>query len=233
MLLNRYRIAYEVVRGAPELLALHAQTLPQKLAYISTQNKLLAEKLYRKALTVDYVQERPSDQPRLHQVRLVVSTPVGRKPADDRLTQSFSAAMPTTTLTLNGGLSMSQPGIVDANSWQLRDAQLSGGFDWSPAAFGTLRPTYTVAYYFQYMIANAVLRFDGDAVTPGGTLIPLPRPARRFSTPRAPSRVQFRVSIRGTRSDLSRGNQLFERTELITGRPFWQGHAASATTSTA
>ena len=53
VLLTKYRLAYDIASGAPELRELHDGVIREKLAYITEQNKVLAEKLYRKAFTVD------------------------------------------------------------------------------------------------------------------------------------------------------------------------------------
>jgi hypothetical protein len=129
-------------------------------------------------------------------------------------------------LTGNAGVSWFKPATAETPVWRLRDAQFSVGADWSPAAWGALRPTYTVAYYFQYMIENGVIQFTGDAITPGGSAIPLPKAAKEvLNTKGAIHVVQFRVSLPvGNGVSFPFAASYANRTELITGRPFWQGH---------
>lgn len=227
ILLSRYRLAYDLVAASQDAQKIRASVFKEKLNYIGEQNKLLAEKLYRKAFTLDYVHQRPSDQPWLHQLRLVFSSPLNPKPADNRIAQARSVAIPTVSLTFNGGVTFYHTIREGAKPGKVRDAQGSMAIDWSPAAWGALRPTYTLAYYFQYMIENGVLQFNQEAVTPGGAAIPLPKPAVELLNTRGPIHVaQFRLSIPIGASGVSfpAAVSYSNRTELITGRPFWQGH---------
>lgn len=226
VLLERYRAVYDVVRGSAELQALHAATLPDSLAYISAQNALLAEKLYRKALTLDYLHERPTDQPTLHQARLVFATPLGRKTSAIIPGAAPAQAAPTGMLTVNGGVSWFEPGTPEGSAWKVRDGQFSMGLDWSPRTSGRFRPTYTAAYYFQYMVSNGVLKFTGDAVTPGGAAIPLAKAAKELLNTKGPIHItQFRVNLPvGNGVSLPAAISYSNRSELIEGRAFWQGH---------
>jgi hypothetical protein len=223
-LLARYRQLLEQLKTAPEFAAFEAAAFTTQRAYVEKQNALLAEQLYRKALTVDYVHERPSTQPELHQLRAVFSTPLGRKPTGGRL------EAPTGAFTVNAGLSMFRPELTPPEGWKLRDAQVSAALDWTPVRTGDLRPTYTVAYYFQYMVANGVIEFDKTAITPGGSAIPLPKTAvELLDTKGAIHVAQFRVSIPAAKGvsfplALSYSN----RSELIVGKSFWQGHVGVA-----
>ena len=223
VLLEEFRRAYVILIAAPEFAPLYNTALEKRIAVIKAQNKLLAEKLYRKALTIDYVHQRPADQPFLHQGRLVLSTPLGTKPETPG---SLESAVPGGNLTFNGGLtfygSTKAPGVK-----KLRDAQASAALDWSPRGWGAVRPTYTAAYYFQYMIENGVIEFDREAVTPGGAAIPLPKPAIEVLNTKGPIHVaQIRMSfpIGATGISFPLAFSYSSRTELITGRSFWQGH---------
>lgn len=227
ILLSRYRLAYDLVAASQDAQNMRAAVFQEKLNYIGKQNKLLAEKLYRKALTLDYVHQRPSDQPWLHQLRLVFSSPLNPKPANNRIADSRSVTIPTVNVTFNGGVTFYHTVREGAKPGKVRDAQGSVAIDWSPAGWGALRPTYTLAYYFQYMIENGVLQFNQEAVTPGGAAIPLPKPAVELLNTRGPIHVaQFRLSIPIGTSGVSfpAAVSYSNRTELITGRPFWQGH---------
>ena len=226
LLLRRYLVAYDSMRVDPELQRLLSQLAPEVAAYRSAQSQLLAEKLYRKAATLDYVYERPADQPPLHQTRLVFATPLGRKTG--ALTRNLTAAdtAPTGMLTLNAGVSIFDGRDLEAGEWQIRDTQLSAGLDWSPRTHSAFRPTYTVAYYFQYMVSNGVLKFTGDAVTPGGAAIPLPKVAKEILNTKggihvAQMRASFPVS-KGVSFPVAVSYS--NRSELIVGRSFWQGH---------
>jgi hypothetical protein len=113
----------------------------------------------------------------------------------------------------------------------VRDAQASFALDWSPAAWGRVRPTFTAAYYFQYMIENGFLQLNGEAVTPGGSAIPLAQPAMEVLNTKGPIHVaQLRVSIPAGDSGISIpfAVSYASRAELITGRAFWQGHVGVA-----
>jgi len=227
ILLNRYRMAWDIAMVSPDLQRMAATVFPEKLKYIGIQNKLLAEKLYRKALTLDYVHQRPTDQPWLHQMRLVASTPLGRKPKDDRPLESPSAAIPTVSLTFNAGVTLYHDIAATPRLGRVRDAQASIALDWSPSGWGTVRPTYTAAYYFQYMIENGVLQFSREAVTLEGAGIELPKTAVEILGTRGPIHVvQIRVSIPigSTGVSFPAAVSYSNRTELITGKPFWQGH---------
>jgi hypothetical protein len=224
LLLAHYRVLYERLRSEPEFVALQVEAIPKKIAYIAAQNALLAEKLYRKALTTDYVYERPSQQPELHQIRAIFSTPLGTKP---RNPESAAPAPPPGALTINAGVSVFRPDLTTSPKWKVRDSQVSAGLDWTPNRTGVFRPTYTAAYYFQYMVANGVLKFDEKALTPGGAAIELPKAAKELlDTKGAIHIVQFRVSIpvaEGVSFPIAVSHS--NRTELIKGRAFWQGHA--------
>src|SRR5262245_26404005 len=82
LLLRRYQSLRATVVASAEISQLQAAAFKEYRAYLIEQNKLLAEKLYRKALTADYLHERPTGQPALEQVRMVFSTPIGRKLTD-------------------------------------------------------------------------------------------------------------------------------------------------------
>lgn len=226
ILLRRYEGAYELMRDNAELRGAFAASAPEMLAYRSAQNALLAEKLYRKAATLDYVYERPADHPPLHQARLVLATPLGRKAAARALAVASTATAPTGMLTVNAGVSIFDGRELEAGEWKVRDAQFSAGVDWSPRTRTEFRPTYTAAYYFQYMVSNGVLKFTGDAVTPGGAAIPLPKAAKEIlNTKGAIHIAQVRASFpvaKGVSVPLALSYA--NRSELIVGRAFWQGH---------
>jgi hypothetical protein len=227
VLLAKYRLAYDLVQTSPQLQQIHTATVQEKLKYITAQNKVLAEKLYRKAFTLDYVQQRPTDQPWLHDVRVVMSTPIGRKPNDETLGESRAATVPSLTLVLNGGVSLYQHLPAGINHGRTRSAQTSLALDWSPSHWGAVKPTYTVAYYFQYMIENGVIEFNKEAITPGGAKIPLSAPATEILNTKGPIHVgQVRLSIPLGTSGVSFpvAASFSSRTEFITGRSFWQGH---------
>jgi hypothetical protein len=231
ILLVRYRLAYDIASSAADLQGVHANTIQEKLNYLAAQNKLLAEKLYRKALTIDYVNQRPTDQPRFHQIRVVASTPLGRRPDEDRIGESTAAVLPQLQLMVNGGVTFFDQVRAGADPGAVRDAQVSAAIDWSPAGWGAVRPTYTAAYYFQYMVENAIIQFDGEVITPGGAMIPLPAPASEvLDTKGAIHVAQVRASIPlgSTGVSFPIAVSFSSRTELVTGRGFWQGHAGVA-----
>lgn len=224
LLLERYRLAYDLALSTEELRTARTAAARAKLAYIKAQNKELAVKLYRKAFTADYLHQRPTDQPWLHQIRLVASTPLGKPPEPG---ESRAALAPSVSMILNAGVTFYGKTGETAVKSRVRDAQASLAFDWSPAAWGAIRPTYTAAYYFQYMIENGVIEFNKEAVTPGGAAIVLPRAAVEVLNTRGPIHIaQLRVSIPVGDSGVAFPAALSysNRTELITGRPFWQGH---------
>ena len=227
ILLNRYRIAWEIAMASPDLQRMAAAVFPEKLKYIEIQNKVLADKLYRKALTVDYMHQRPTDQPWLHQVRLIAYTPLGRKPSEERTKESRSAAIPAASITFNAGVTFYHNISAVPGLGRVRDAQASVAFDWSPAGWGAMRPTYTAAYYFQYMIENGVLQFTREAVTPDGGVIALPKPAIEILNTRGSIHIaQIRISIPlgSTGVSFPAAVSYSNRTELIAGKSFWQGH---------
>jgi hypothetical protein len=225
VLLRQFERLYQQIDALPDVTALRAASFEQQRAYIVAQNRLLAEKLYRKAFTLDYLHERPTAQPELHQVRVVFSTPVGRKPK-----APTSAPAPPGALTINAGLSMFKPDVTPGTGWTTQDAQVSAAFDWTPMRRGLLRPTYTVAYYLQHMAANGVIRFDRTSITPGGAAIPLPRAAIEvLNTTGAIHVAQFRISLPAAQGiTFPLAVSYANRSELITGRSFWQGHVGVA-----
>ena len=228
VLLERYQAAYRIVMASQELSATTAAVTELRLQVIREQNRLLAEKLYRKAFTVDYLHERPTDQPQYHRLRLVLSTPLGRKPDKRQLGASPEAALPPVNLALNGSVSFYRERRDGTYPGRLRDTQVSAAVDWSPSARGSIVPTYTAAYYFQYMHRNGEIEFNRESVTPGPSSIPLTSPAIEvLETKGAIHVVQFRVSIQVGSSGVSfpAAISYASRSELITGRTFWQGHA--------
>lgn len=226
-LLDRYALAFESAAVDEELDRALPTVLAERQKYIAAQNKVLAEKLYRKALTFDYVHKRPLNQPRTHQLRIVASTPIGRAPAAARVAESMNAGVPAVTMNLNAGISFYESTPAASHPRRVRDAQVSVGFDWTPAAPVSLRPTYSAAYYFQYMLENNVLQFTGQALTPGASAIPLPGAAKELLNTKGPIHVaQFRVSIPigSTGLTFPAAFSYSTRTELIAGKSFWQGH---------
>lgn len=222
-LLNRLERAYSTIESDPELAGLVAKAAPARRAYIESMNRVLADKLYRKAVTVDYAFVRPTDQPVFHQFKAVMSVPLGHRPA--RVADRRDVA-PTGAFTLNAGVAAFRPGVDGSEAWKIRDTQVSAGFDWSPPGWGVERPIYTLAYYFQYMHQNGVLKFDGEAITPGGSKIPISGPAKVvLNTKGAIHVVQLRVSIPGAKGvRFPAAVSWSNRSELITGKHFWQGH---------
>lgn len=223
VLLSRYQILRATVEASPETTQLRASAFKEYRAYVVAQNALLAEKLYRKAFTVDYLHERPSGQPALDQVRVVFSTPIGRKVED-----GSEVRAPKGAFTMNAGLSFFNPQVTPDDGWKARDSQFSAALDWTPKPAGTVRATITVAYYFQYMIANGVLKFDKTAITPGGAAIPLPKTAIELLNTKGDIHVaQVRVSIPATQGvSFPLAVTYSNRTELVKAdKGFWQGHA--------
>ena len=188
-------------------------------------NKVLAEKLYRSALTLDYANVRPTDQPAFHQMKLVWSKPLGKVPETVALA---AEAAPDWAVTANGGVSWFKPNVAGANTWRVRDTQVSVGLDWSPAGWGARRPIYTLAYYFQYMREDGILQFTGDAIVPGGAKIPLPGSAKTLLNTKGAIHVgQIRISVpvgNGVRFPVA--VSYANRTELLIKEKggFWQGH---------
>jgi len=224
VLIARLDAAVEIVRAAPAVSQpLLAVVEPARQAYVRAMNAVLAEKLYRKALTLDYANVRPSDQAAFHQLKLIWSVPLGGRPTE---VIEAAAAVPGGTFTINGGVSWFNPGVDGMDSSRIRDTQVSLGFDWSPASWGSRRPVYTLAYYFQYMHENGVIQFNGDAITPGGATIALPGPAEvLLDTKGAIHVVQAGVSLPvGAGIRIPASVSYSNRSELITGRAFWQGH---------
>lgn len=223
VLLRRYQSLRATVEASAEITQLRAEAFKEYRAYVTAQNKLLAEKLYRKAFTVDYLHERPTGQPALEQVRVVFSTPLGRK-----LENGFEVRAPTGAFTVNAGVSFFNPQVPSEDGWKIRDSQFSAALDWTPNQIGTLRATFTVAYYFQYMVANGALKFDKTAITPGGAAIPLPKAAIELLNTKGDIHVgQFRVSIPATQGvSFPLAVTYSNRTELVkSDKGFWQGHA--------
>lgn len=221
-LLARLESVFGGIQADPEVAGLVAKARQARLGYIESMNNVLADKLYRKAVTLDYAHVRPTDQPVFHQVKAVMSVPLGHRA--QRIAERRDV-VPSATFMLNAGVSAFKPGVDSDHQWRLRDSQVSAGFDWAPVAWGERRPIYTVAYYFQYMHADGVLKFDGEAITPGGAKIPISGPAKTvLNTKGAIHVVQLRVSVpvgNGVRfpASVSWAN----RSELITGRKFFQG----------
>jgi hypothetical protein len=223
LLIARLDAAAEMARAVPEVTQALLAVAPAREAYTRTMNAILAEKLYRTAMTLDYANVRPSDQPAFHQFKLVWSAPLGARP--DVVVRA-AEAIPGGTLTVNAGVSWFTPGVDGMNTSRLRDSQVSIGFDWSPSTWGASRPVYTMAYYFQYMHENGVLQFTGDAIVPGGAKIPLSGPARVLRNTKGAIHVaQFRISLPiGNGLRFPAAVSYSNRSELITGRAFWQGH---------
>jgi hypothetical protein len=223
ILLQRFQMLAARIDTSPDFTGLRAKQFEAYRAYVVEQNKLLAEKLYRKALTVDYLHERPSGQPALEQVRVVFSTPLGRKPE-----AGLEATAPKGAFTMNAGISFFNPQLTPDDGWKLRDSQFSAALDWTPKQTGTIRATFTVAYYFQYMIANGAIKFDKTAITPGGAAIPLPKAAVEVLNTKGDIHLaQFRIGIPAAQGvSFPLAVTYASRTELLKAdKGFWQGHA--------
>jgi len=154
---------------------------------------------------------------------MVFSTPLGRK-----LEDGFEVRAPKGAFTMNAGVSFFNPQVTPDDGWKIRDSQFSAALDWTPNQTGTLRATFTIAYYFQYMVANGVLKFDKTAITPGGAAIPLPKAAIELLNTKGDMHVaQFRVGIPATQGvTFPLAVTYANRTELVkSDKGFWQGHA--------
>ena len=224
VLLRRYQSLRATVEASTEITQLRAASFKEYRAYVVAQNKLLAEKLYRKAFTVDYLHERPSGQPALEQLRVVFSTPLGRK-----LVDGFEVRAPKGAFTMNAGVSFFNPQVTPDDGWKVRDSQFSAALDWTPNQTGTLRTTFTVAYYFQVHGRQRCpeVRKDGDHPRRRGD------PAaeggdRARSTPRATSTWPRSASASRPQQGVSfpLAVTYSNRTELVkSDKGFWQGHA--------
>lgn len=187
--------------------------------------KLEAAQLFRKSLAFDFVHARPTDQPWLNTIRLDISTPLGRKAAEN---QNGAAA----SLDFNAAFTLyHEAQTLRGKSVRLRDASASLALNFRLASWGELgSPVLTVAGYYQYMFENGLIQFSSDAFTPNGTRIPLRGPAREVLNTRGSiglGQVRFEVPL-GKDSGLTFPVALSyaNRTELIKdpNRSFWQGH---------
>lgn len=225
-LLHQYRLAYHFLRPEVEKSEKDSELFALERDYVRATHQVLAEKLYRKALTFDYVHQTPANQPELSQFRLVFSTPLGRKKDTAKTAATGEQPAPGATLTMNaGGTVYHRPDGANLGRW--RDVQFSSALEWPLGRWGQLgTPTAAIAGYYQYMIENAVIQFNQEAVTPGPSSIPLPKAAAEVLGTKGHIGIgQFRVSLPGGERGVTFpiAVSYSNRSELITGKPFWRG----------
>jgi phage tail tube protein FII len=190
-------------------------------------NKARAEALFKKAVTLEYLHQRPVNQPQLSQLRAIVSTPLGHKPDGEKRMLTESSAMPNASLSFNFGATLYHHVDAAAQPGRLRDVQFSSALDFPLGKWGALGyAKATLAGYYQYMKENAVLQFGQDLVTPGAAAIPLPRPAVEVLGTKGHIGVaQFRLSVPlgDSGAAIPFAASWANRSELIKD-PGWQAH---------
>ena len=98
-----------------------------------------AERTFRRALTLDLVHQRPTDQPWIDKLRLDFNTPLGKKNDKNDKVNEAGAAL---SLDFNAAVTMFHATqSFDNKSKRLRDASASLALNWRLKPWGALVPT--------------------------------------------------------------------------------------------
>jgi hypothetical protein len=146
-----------IAKSADPTFQSDAEDLMSKMTtFFGNRDALLATYINKITFSVEYDNDRPTNQPSQSTAKLVLSA----RPA------SFQ-------LTANGSVQWNNQ-LLNSSVSRVRDAQAALQLDQQlgkPSA--AVSPTLSVGYYFQYMVDNALLTLPSSALAPG-TSIPLP-----------------------------------------------------------
>jgi hypothetical protein len=157
-----------------ELLSRSVRVAELNAAFRRKRNELLHDALYPTAATLEYLYERPANQPEYSTLRLIIGKPIGEQEETQGAGDEQEA--PASQFTFNLGASMYQtppPGVGS-----LRDVQAAVQLDRVLPLHGggERKAIASVAGYYQYLAQKGVLQFGANELTPL-VGIPLPQPA--------------------------------------------------------
>jgi len=172
-------------------------------SYFVSRDKLVDDYVHKETFSVSYDDTRPSNQPSQSSAKFILS-----------------ARVPTfAQVTANGTVEWYDQ-ILKSSVSRIRDAQFALECDHT---FGRtdaqLAPSLSAAYYFQYMVDNALLTLPSTALAPG-TSIALPGNASELLNTKGPIHLgQVKVTFKIRNSGLSIPLALIfsNRTDLIKG----------------
>jgi hypothetical protein len=168
--------------------------------YFANRDKILGDYLNTVTFSLEYNNNRPISQPTLSTARFILSA----HPSSFQLTANAAVQW--------------YDQILQSNVSRLRSAQAAVQFD---RQFGkpdsAIMPTVSAGYYFQYMVANALLTLPSSAFAPG-TTIPLPGNASELLNTKGAiniGQVKATFRIRNTGINFPIALTFSNRTELI------------------
>jgi hypothetical protein len=140
-------------------------------AFRQERNKQLHEVLYPVAATVEYLYQKPANQPDYSTMRLIIGKPFGQQRETKDAAEEPEA--PLSQFTANFAASLYHGPPADAGSF--RDVQAAVQLDrFMPIRTGGgQKAVLSIAGYYQYLAQRGVLQLDGNEITP---LVGIPLP---------------------------------------------------------
>jgi hypothetical protein len=156
----------------PELTASAVRVMESLSVFRRKRNELLHDVLYPTRATVEYLYQRPFNQPEFSTVRLIIGKALGEQGETKDVGEEAEA--PLSQVTLNFAAS-TYHGSRPAGVGMFRDAQ--GAIQVSrflPVRTGAQqKAVFSAAAYYQYMAQQGVLTFNEEQTTP---LLGIPLP---------------------------------------------------------
>lgn len=185
--------------------ASHAQNLLTSLGgYLGTRDKALETVVNRVTYSVEYDNNRPSNQPSQSIAKFIVS---GRLDSAEKW-----------QLTLNSSVSWYDQSPTQSAVNRLRYGQAALQLDRAlTGPNSSVGASLSAGYYFQYMADNSLLTLPSTALAPG-TTIPLPGDASVLLNTKGSIRLgqaQVTFSIKGTGIKIPLAVSFSNRTQLI------------------
>ncbi len=162
------------VSEAGESLTRTALTAMEGLTeFRNKRNELLYDALYPAAASLEYLYQRPANQPEYSTIRLVIGKPFGQQGETAGMTKGEA---PLSQFTANLALSLYH--AYPTGSGAVRDVQGAVQLDRAlPVKSGSQKAVFSLGGYYQYLAQKGVLQFDNREVTPFAG-IPLRQPAK-------------------------------------------------------
>lgn len=163
-----------VDKAEDELLSSAVRVAELNAAFRKKRNELLHDALYPTAATLEYLYERPANQPDYSTVRLIIGKPIGEQTETQGSGDEQEA--PASQFTFNLGASLYH--MPPAGVGNFRDVQAAIQLDrvLPLRGGGERKAIASVAGYYQYLAQKGVLQFGANELTPL-VGIPLPQPA--------------------------------------------------------
>lgn len=141
-------------------------------AFTAEREKVLNGVLYKSHGALEFNYLNPASTPNMFTTRFSFTNALGAAEAG-----KSDKSGPLTTVSVNFAASVYEKIPANLKVGRFRDVQAAAQLDRKLGKAGwELRPTFSLAGYYQYQAQNAVIEFKQDTLVPN-TNIPLPRPA--------------------------------------------------------